>query len=273
MDTEISHGAILGPFKDLPFKIHTSPLMTRPKQDSCKRRTILDLSWPKGASFNAGVTTDVYLGTYFKLTYPSSDHITQKLKELGPGAMLFKIDISRAFRHIRIDPGDIDLLGIQHNEAYIDTSLAFGFRHGSMFFQRCSDAIHHIMRQHGFPHLWNYIYDLIYTGLPSQIYPAYRFLLNLLSQLGLDISPEKLVPSATAVTCLGILIDTKSRTMSVLAEKLNEIIQICNSWTSKHSCTKSQLQSLLGSLLYISKCVQSARFFLNRMLALLRQNH
>ena len=34
LNTEISHGAILGPFKNLPFKIHTSPLMTRPKQDS-----------------------------------------------------------------------------------------------------------------------------------------------------------------------------------------------------------------------------------------------
>ena len=56
-----------------------------------------------------------------------------KLKELGPGAMLFKIDISRAFRHIRIDPKDIDLLGIQHNDAYIDASLAFGFYHGSIF--------------------------------------------------------------------------------------------------------------------------------------------
>ena len=81
LDTEISHGAILSPFKGLAFKIHTSPLMTRPKHDSCKHRTILDLSWPKGASVNAGVTPDVYLGTYFKLTYPSIDHITQKLKE------------------------------------------------------------------------------------------------------------------------------------------------------------------------------------------------
>ena len=127
VETEIHHGAILGPFKDPPFKIHVSPLMTRPKHDSNKRRTILDLSWPKGASVNGGVTPDVYLNTYFKLTYPSIDNITQKLKELGPGAMFFKIDISRAFRHIRIDPKDIDLLGIHHNDAYIDTSLAFGF--------------------------------------------------------------------------------------------------------------------------------------------------
>ena len=36
--------------------------------------------------------------------------------------------------------------------------------------------------------------------------------------------------------------------------------------------TKNQFQSLLGSLLYICKCVKPARFFLNRMLPLLRDN-
>ena len=36
--------------------------------------------------------------------------------------------------------------------------------------------------------------------------------------------------------------------------------------------TKSELQSLLGLLLYITKCVKPARFFLNRMLQLLRDN-
>ena len=116
------------------------------------------------------------------------------MKQLGPGAMLFKIDISRAFRHIRINPKDINVPGIQHNDAYIDASLAFGSCYGSTFFLRCSDAIRHIMHQHGFPHLWNYIDDLIYTGLPSEIYPAYDFLLNLLFQSGLDISQGKLVP-------------------------------------------------------------------------------
>ena len=40
----------------------------------------------------------------------------------------------------------------------------------------------------------------------------------------------------------------------------------------KHVCTKCELQSLLGNLLYIHKCVHPARIFLNRMLELLRSN-
>ena len=42
---------------------------------------------------------------------------------------------------------------------------------------------------------------------------------------------------------------------------------------TKISCTKRQLQSLIGSWLYVHKCVKPARFFLNRMLELLCQSH
>ena len=52
------------------------------------------------------------MGTQFEMHYPSVDHIVYQLNQLGPAAENFKVDISRAFRHIRIDPGDIDLLGL-----------------------------------------------------------------------------------------------------------------------------------------------------------------
>ena len=52
---ELKYGAIYGPFKKLPFPVHISPLMTRPKQNSENRRTIMDLSWPKGASVNNAI--------------------------------------------------------------------------------------------------------------------------------------------------------------------------------------------------------------------------
>ena len=112
--------------------------------------------------------------------------------------------------------------------------------------------------------------DLIYCGTPSTIFSAYETLSSLLLQLGLQISVKKLVPPSTSVTCLGILIDTETRTMSVPPEKLHNTLELCCQWQNKTTCTKQQLQSLLGSLLYISKCVKPARAFLNRMLQFLR---
>ena len=115
-----------GPFNEPPIDLHISPLMTRTKQNSDEKRTIMDLSWPKGFSVNDGVKRDQYLGSYFILHYPL-DHITDALKHLGPQALLYKIDISRALRHLIIDPRDIDLLGLKHQNYFIDGSLSFGF--------------------------------------------------------------------------------------------------------------------------------------------------
>ena len=270
---EVNYRAIYGPFQQLPFPVHISPLMTCPKQNTDKRRTIMDLSWPKGASVNSSIHKFRYLDTYFSLSYPSIDHIVQEVKKLGPGSLLYKVDISRAFRHLRIDPGDIDLLGILHRDLFLDGSLPFGFRLGSGFFERCSDAIRFIMKKHNHNALLNYIDDLIYIGLPSKIHQSYHFLLSLLKDLGLEVSDSKLVPPSTCVTCLGIQVDTVNKTLSIPQQKLREIKTLCQEWTHKTVVTKQQYQSLLGSLLYISKCIKPARIFLNRMLQVLRSHH
>ena len=262
-----------GPFQDKPIPMHISPLMTREKQGSDNRRTIVDLSWPHGYSVNDGVTKNRYLQSYYYLSYPSIDNVVDRLKKLGSGALLYKVDISRAFRHLRIDPGDLGLLGLKYNSYYLDGSLCFGFGHGSFFFQKCSDAIRYIMKGFSYPNLLNYIDDLIYIGLPSEIQTSYQCLLDLLQQLGLDISHKKLVAPCTAAICLGILVDSVNRTISIPDEKLKEIVEMCKNWQTKNLCTKTQLQSLLGSLLYITKCVRPARFFLNRMLQVLRDSH
>ena len=213
---ELQYEAIMGPFTQPPFPIHVSPLMTRDKQESLQKRTIMDLSWPKGLSVNSGVDKDKYLDTPYTLTYPSVDDITALLCKLGPAAQIFKIDISRAFRQVKVDPRDVDLLGIRFEDQYfIDLSVPFRYRHGSKNFQHCTDSIRHIMAKHGFPGLHNYIDDLIFTGLPSKIHLAYEFLKNLLSELGLDISDKKLVPPSTSAVCLGILIDTVDRTIAI----------------------------------------------------------
>ena len=173
---ELSYGAIHGPYHEKPFPMHVSPLMVRDKPNFNKKRTIMDLSWPKVFSVNHGVSKNSYLDTYFTLHYPSVNHIIQAIRNLGPDALLYKIDISRAFRHIRIDPGDLDLLGFHHNDYYFDGSLAFGYRHGSVFYQCCSDAIRYIMKNHGFHTIFNYIDDLIYVGLPHEIHQSFTFL-------------------------------------------------------------------------------------------------
>ena len=273
LDEELEHGAIAGPFKDVPIKnCHISPFMTHPKANSDTRRVIIDLSWPKGYSVNDGVDKSTYMGTDFHLTFPTIDDLTTELVKLGRGAHLYKIDVSRAFRHLPIDPFDYDLLGLYWDGFYLDKNLPFGTRHGSQFFQRTSDTVRYVMRQGGFDVL-NYIDDFLGFGVPSVAKQSFDALFDVMLNLGLTISQKKLVPPSTKAVCLGIKIDTVAGTLSIPEEKFAQIKVEVTKWSGKKSCTKRQLQSLLGLLLYICKCVRPAKCFLNRMLETLRQAH
>ena len=71
-----------------------------------------------------------------------------------------KVDISRAFCHVKLDTRECDLLGLCHIDWYVNTCLPFGYRHRSALLQCLSDAVCHIMCQHGFD-LVNYIDDML----------------------------------------------------------------------------------------------------------------
>ena len=239
---EKSFGAIIGPFKEPPINdLHFSPFMTRHKPNSDTRRVILDLSWPRGESVNAGVEKDAFLGADFKLSFPSIDDLTKELVKIGKGAHIFKVDVSRAFRHLNVDPRDYDLLGLNWNGMYIDTRIPFGSRHGSQFMQRTSDAVRYVMRQHDVSVI-NYIDDFLGYGTPDVARRSYDALLDVMAELGITVSEKKLVAPTTQAVCLGILIDTIKGTVAIPDIKLKDIKIMVKEWKGKTFCTKRQLQ-------------------------------
>ena len=263
---------MLGPFINPPFDLHISPFMSIEKSDSDKRRIIVDLSWPKGFSVNDAVEQDSYLGTNFALTLPTIDHVIKSVLKFGRGSYIAKIDISRAFKHLPIDPKDVHYLGLHWGAYYLESSLVFGYKHGSKFYQRLLDSVRYIMAQEGY-HILNYIDDHVIFGQKRDCQKAFDRLSQLHPELGLTISQHKNVNPSKRVICLGILVDTDKFTLEIPAKKFAEIKSSVHFWSHKTKCSKTQLQSLLGSLLYVSKCVQYSRFFLNRLLQLLRDNY
>ena len=223
---EIKHGAILGPFAAPPLNdLHISPMMTREKPNASRCRVIIDLSFPQGLSVNTGVTKDTYLDTPFILKLPTIDTITNQVKALDRGCKLYKVDISRAFRHIKLDPKDYNLLGLRHDTYCVDTCLPFGYRNGSALFQRIRDAVRHIMRQRNFD-VMNYIDNILGIDLPSRIGTSFDTLHHLLQDLGFQLSLKKLQAHTTYLSCLGVLVNTEDFSVSIPPEKLQEISQI-----------------------------------------------
>lgn len=79
---------------------------------------------------------------------------------------------------------------------------------------------------------------------------------SLLQALELHESSHKACPPSTRVTCLGVLFDTINFTMSVTPDRLLELqTDLLPKWLTKKSATKTELQSLIGKLAFVSKCV------------------
>ena len=163
---EVSYKAIVGPLVSSPFKdTHYSPLLTRAKSDG-GTRVIVDLSWPLGAGVNQFVPDDLFDFMEFQLKYPTIDHIVQKINEIGSNALLYKVDLERAFHNLRIDPLDYKVLDLMwQNQMFIDISLAFGFKQGAAACQLTTDAVTYFIwtQRH-----WvaNYLDDIIRVSPP-----------------------------------------------------------------------------------------------------------
>ena len=96
LEKEVRLGAMMGPFKDKPFTgwDRVNPLMTRQKRDSVERRVILDLSFPPEQSVNAAIPSNELDGSGFKMRLPNPWCLARDMLKCGPGAMLYKADLS-----------------------------------------------------------------------------------------------------------------------------------------------------------------------------------
>ena len=267
LKSEKAKGAILGPVDAINTKhYHCSPLLTRPT-DSNKRRVILNLSYPYGASLNDAVDKTRFDGMKFNLKFPTVDDIVTEILQIKGDIYLSKIDVARAFRNLKVDPVDALKFGITWQEShYVDGAVPFGWIHGSSAFQMTSDAIAHIMQTKSYK-IFAYIDDYIMVGSKAHTERAFHELTALLTELGLPMNSDKRTPPTRALTCLGIRIDVASNTLSIDGQKLHHIYKECIHVSTKTHVSKKAMQSLLGKLLYLP-----ARAFINRILDLFRTN-
>lgn len=270
--TELSFGALAGPFKHNPLHVDLtrSPLQTVPKRGSDKRRVIMDLSFPPGRSVNAGISSVEYLDVPFRLRLPGIDRLCDFVRAKGPGCLIFKTDLQRAYRQLPVDPKDYRYLGFQFdNNFYFDLRCPFGLRSSAMICQRTTKAVVYIYSAEGFS-ADVYLDDFFGAEVSCYASTAYDRLLHLLSELGLNTSVEKNVAPTTEMLCLGVQVNTKDMTLTVPNFRLVELSTELQNWLAMTSFTKRQLQSFLGKLSYVTACVKPGRIFMSRLLNTLR---
>ena len=265
---EASKGAIMGPYDNIPFqnRVGISPLSTRPKKDSPERQIILDLSFPIGHTVNDGIPKDNYLGFPAKLSFPKVDEFACRIYSLGQGCLMFKIDLSRYFRQLPLDPGDYSLIGyIIEGKVYFDKVLPMGMRSAPYIAQRVTNAIAYIHRQLEY-FLLNYVDDFVGAEMKQKAWAAYNALSQLLEHLRVDTSPEKRVQPCTRLEFLGITFDSDTMTMEISEQKMKDITNEISVWLLKQVAKRKEVESLLGKLQFLAKCIRAGRIFMARLI-------
>ena len=85
--------------------LHTNRFGVIPKDHATNRwRLITDLSFPEGTSINDGIRPELC-----SLTYTSVDRVARAAEQLGPGALLAKVD---TYRLVPVHPDERPLLGV-----------------------------------------------------------------------------------------------------------------------------------------------------------------
>ena len=272
LERECDAMRIVGPFSENPLSVPlvVSPMNTVPKSSADERRVIVDLSWPLGASVNEGISKEKYLGEIIDLHYASVEQVCEMVLSVGPGAVIYKRDLRHAYRQIPVDPADYCYLGYFWKDLlYFDTVLAMGQRNAAMACTRTTKSIMFMHGEAGYLGT-NYLDDLIGVANYSVGTEAYEHLGELLEELGLLENLAKACPPSTVQLVLGVEIDTVNGTISVPVERMVEIVALVGEWQVKKLAKKVDLQSLIGKLQFVTKCVRQSRVFMNRLLEALR---
>ncbi len=87
--------------------------------------------------------------------------------------------------------------------------------------------------------------------------------------LGIPVASYKIEGPTTTLTFLGILINTHTFELQLPLDKLHRTQQMLREWSHKRSCTRHQLESLLGYLSHAATVTPHGRTFLRSLFSIL----
>ena len=266
IDDAVSNELISGgyiPCTDQPKII--SALSAIPKPDGGVQ-LIHDLSGPADQSVNSYASKD----------YCKYESISDAIALIQPGWFMAVVDLKSAYRSVHIRPDEQCITGLQWQFSgqkqpltMCDTRLPFGSRNSPAIFNRITQAMARSLRQAGH-HVVVYLDDFFVCGPDFVSCKAtYDALILKLSNLGFQISWNKVVDPCQQLVFLGIQVDTMTGHLSLKPEKLSELCCLIHTLRQRKRASRSQLESLAGKLCWASHVVPWGRTHLRSIYVLI----
>ena len=128
-----------------------------------------------------------------------------------------------------------------------------------------------LTHNYGINFLLHYLDDFHTLGPPNS--PVCQNIVNtcvqLFSEWGIPLHPNKLEGPSTCVMILGIELDSMTLQARLPQDKFDHIAALLLSWSLKQHCTWKELESFISHLRHICKVIPQGRTFLWRMINLL----
>jgi hypothetical protein len=114
------------------------------------------------------------------------------------------VDLARAFRQLHIVSFDVKYLGLRWGGSYyVDTSVPFGYHHGTQACVRVTDLICYILSRMGI-FVLNYIDDIIGIAPDHIADTHFQLTVGTLLKLGFNLKNSKTVAPTSGAIFLGI---------------------------------------------------------------------
>ena len=179
-----------------------------------------------------------------------------------------KTDIKSAFRIIPIHPSDHPLLGMKWwGLYYYDRCMPMGCASSWKTFEIFSTSIEWIARHKlEIDELLHLLDDFLFVSATySQCQGNLDRFINLCSQLGIPIAPDKTFRPATTLTFAGIELDSIGSEARLPQDKIVKCVESISAFLKRKKVQLKELQSLIGLLNFATSVVTPGKAFLRRL--------
>ena len=200
------------------------------------------------------------------------------MKHLGIRTIYFsKSDLKSAFSILGIKPGQRCYLILKARDPetgnwwfFIDKCLPFGASISCAHFQHFSNALRFIVETIAnrslLTFITNYLDDFLFIYVTAEgCNVIVAIFLDVCGQINFPVATEKTVWASPMIIFLGMLLDGRTHTLSILIQRRDKVLELVKIYKDKRKATIKGLQQLAGHLNFINRAVVPGRAFTRRM--------
>ena len=264
-----AEGAIEGPCEIGIEVVKTSPIGAFIKKGKSKARVIHDLSYPKNESINDGIDKDNSSVMY------SSVLDAVALCKLYAKPYMAKYDLQDAYLSCPVREEDRKFLGFLwenngKNEIMRFSSLPFGLRSSAKKFSEIAHGLMYICQKRGAEKSSLYYLDdaITISGTEESCRKSIETMCETAKLCGFKVNEQKTIGPDRIIEYLGIEINSVTKQLRITEKRMAEIREELQGWSQRKTCTKRDIQSIVGKLQFCAKVVVHGNKFIRRLISL-----